>query len=146
MIRRTQRARRDQRRAHEEMSAGLDHQDRGQYRPPHRDDCSERSWFQSVDDADTIRIDHRLFRCNGKLVDFAIVVLAVDLDGRWVERARADCCHGHVHLHHTNGSVSSIAPLHRVEDVDRSFEQASDRVFEYAITIRDMKGRREHDA
>lgn len=146
VIRRTQRARREQRRRHDEDGSSLEDHERGSFRAPDRADCSERSWFQSVDDADTVRIDHRLFRQGGRLVDFAIVVLAIDLDGQWAERARADCCHGHVHLHHTNGSITSLAPLRAVEDVARHFDQASDRISQYAVTIRDMKGRADQDA
>jgi hypothetical protein len=112
-------------------------QERGSYQPPDRSECSQRAWYQSLDDADTIRVDHRLFRSGGRLVDFAILVLAVDIDGEWSERARADCCHGHVHLHHVNGEVTSIGPLHEDGDVARLFECASALVTDYAITIRD---------
>ncbi|GAA1494558.1 hypothetical protein [Curtobacterium herbarum] len=74
-------------------------------------------------------------------MDFAILVLSLDIDGTWIERARADCCHGHVHLHHVTGEVQSIGPLHNEDDVARLFDTASALVTKYAITLRDTKGK-----
>jgi hypothetical protein len=144
MARRTQQQRRDERRARAAAERVAADQTRGEYRPPDRSTCSERSWYQSVDDADTVRVDHRLFRSDGKLVDFAILVHTLDIDGEWVEAARVDCCHGHVHLHHTSGEVSGIGPVHGADDVAALFAVASDQAMRYAVTIRDMKGRDGH--
>ena len=75
-----------------------------------------------------------------RLVDFVVLVQTLQLDGTWTEAARADCCHGYVHLHHANGQVSAIGPLHDVGDVASLFDVASTQVLTYAVTIRDMKG------
>lgn len=115
-------------------------QERGRFRPPDRRDCVERSWYQSLDDTDTMRLDHRLYRADGRLVDFALIVIALQLDGAWREVARVDCCHGHVHLHHEDGTVSSIGPLHHVADVAEHLDAALVRLTAYAVTIRDMRG------
>jgi hypothetical protein len=145
MARSTQQQRRDERRARATAERVTADQTRGEYRPPDRSTCTERSWYQSVDDADTVRVDHRLFRSGGRLVDFAILVHTLDIDGEWIEAARVDCCHGYVHLHHTSGEVSSIGPVHRADDVAALFAVASDQAMRYAVTIRDMKGRDERD-
>lgn len=78
-------------------------------------------------------------------MDFVILVHTVDLDGAWAETARIDCCHGYVHLHHANGTVSAVGPVHEVGDIPGLFDVASDRAMRYAVTIRDMKGRDERD-
>ena len=140
MARRTQHSRREERRARAQAERLVAEQERGRYRAPDRRDCAERAWYQSVDDADTVRISHRIFRSGGRLVDFVVLVQTLQLDGTWAEAARADCCHGYVHLHHANGQVSAIGPLHDVGDVASLFDVASTQVLTYAVTIRDMKG------
>ncbi|RPE77864.1 MULTISPECIES: hypothetical protein [unclassified Frondihabitans] len=73
------------------------------------------------------------------MVDFAVIVKTQQLDGEWEEVARIDCCHGHAHLHHLNGTVTSLAPLHSWEDVNANVALALTAAQNYATTIRDVK-------
>lgn len=139
MMRRNQQDGREERRARRAAEQALDDQDHGEYVPPARSECSPKDWYESIDDADTLRIEYRLWRKDGRLVDFAIILLGVDMDGEWVEVARMDCCHGYAHLHHVEGKTSAVKPLHTADDVPEAFEIASIRIVHYAATIRDVR-------
>jgi hypothetical protein len=140
VVRRNQQQRRDERRDAAAAFDSVADQTRGSYRPPDRASCREKSWVQSIDDADTIRVHTSIWRRDGRIVDFALVVLVAGIDWSWTETARIDCCHGHVHQHHEDPAHrTSLKPLHVVDDVESGYEIASIRIVRYAITIRDRR-------
>lgn len=139
MTRRSQQPRREQQKAERETQSVLTDQTRGVYVPPPRNECEEKSWEQSADAADTIRVSVHIWRQGAKIVDFALILQVPNLAGIWAEIGRMDCCHGHAHLHHKSGFISTSTPLHSVDDVRNAFDVANTRIMDYATTIRDMR-------
>lgn len=92
MVRRAQQGKRALQRARDETERQLG-SDKGSYRPPPREVCDPKSWYQTFDDASTVRVSIMLWRQNGRLVDFVILV-ELSAWNAWTEVSRIDCCHG----------------------------------------------------
>ena len=133
MIRRTQQKRSDEKRAQQSLLDGIAEQARGDYRAPDRSECSVKSWYSSLDDADTLRVDYRIWRLSGRLVDF-VILLQVAVWDDWENVARVDCCHGHCHLHPPDderiggGESRSICRLDAVDDAAGAFDAAVEEI------------------
>jgi hypothetical protein len=144
MVRRDQQARAEEKRVQAEIERALSGEVGG-YLPPPRGECREKSWYQAVDDADTIRIRFRSWRKGAVLADFAISVDILDIDA-WVTVARVDCTGGTCHLHPPDDLDSHVVlvSLNDAGDLRSAFEVASGRLHEIAIMMRD-KGRNDDD-
>ena len=55
------------------------------------------------------------------MVKFVVSFLALGPTGP-TEVEYIDSCHGHVHLHHMNGTTPPLAKLDSTEDVQRAFD------------------------
>ena len=67
------------------------------YSPPGFEDLDERL-ILPIYEAGGHMLTHRLDICGGKIVDFAIMH-QFKTDGRVLDVARIDCCHGIIHRH-----------------------------------------------
>jgi hypothetical protein len=116
--------------------------ERGQYVPPPRAECHEKTFFVSLDDQYTVRIDHRLWRHHGRTVDFVLLLQVPDWADQWQTIARIDCCHGHCHMHppDSDAAARSIHRLESVADVEAAYPVATAQFEEYGRRIRDMRG------
>lgn len=131
MPRRGQQKRNQARRARVEAIRQLE-SEHGRFVPPDRGDCEERDWYY-FDETWTIRIEYRLWRYNGRIADFSVVLKALSADAM-EEVERIDCCHGHCHIHQRNEVVATLGRIDIIEDVDRAF-YVIDRVVEDRIRI-----------
>jgi len=86
--------------------------------------CEEARLVVDLEDPD-FRLDQRLVTCDGKLVEFA-VVLSRDQGGEWVEVYSVDTKHGllHEHLsgHRRPNDRRDIKPLLTQVDVQESLD------------------------
>lgn len=109
---------------------------RGQYLPPKRTECHERSWQTPGDDLCTLRLDNHTWMQGGVLVDFVINLQVLSTDG-WVTVEYIDCCHGHCHHHSQNGTdPATILCLDTVDDVRAAFRAAQLVIYERLASIR----------
>ncbi|MCS5732393.1 DUF7718 family protein [Herbiconiux daphne] len=143
MVRREQQRKRAESRAQKSVDRTVAEQHHGSYRPPPRGDCVEKEFVQPLDDAYTLRIDTRLWRREGRLVDFVLLLQAPDWEG-WTTLSRVDCCWGFCHLHPPGddnaGRHEPIMRLDTVDDVESAHEIAYDRLSRLGYTIRDRRG------
>ncbi|MBF6242730.1 hypothetical protein IU471_03925 [Nocardia elegans] len=137
MVRRGQQTKRALRR---ESKLALEQLDspHGRYTPPNRDDCFYKQWEISIDDLRTIQLQFNIWRFDGQLVDFAVLVQRLGPTG-WVSVERFDCCHGHCHHHADNEEANprSILTLNELADVEQAFLKVEEMADERARIIRD---------
>lgn len=110
----------------------------GSYIPPDRSKCRHYQWEIAVDDLSTIKLQFRIWRLDGNLVDFVVIVERLTSSG-WTPVERFDCCHGHCHLHVDNDEDGprSIHRLDNVEDVEAAFIKVEKAADERARIMRD---------
>ncbi|MDX2377887.1 hypothetical protein M4I32_13880, partial [Microbacterium sp. LRZ72] len=120
----------------------------GEYRPPQRDECIERSYYMPLDDEDVVRADVRVWSNGKQMVDFHLVAEGLTLNGsawEYKQLARVDICHGHAHAHALIGDKMDDAPTHigridTVADVQTMFRLACAQIIDFARTLRDERG------
>ncbi|MFT4135345.1 hypothetical protein [Microbacterium sp.] len=136
MVRRDQQPRRDEKRAQREVERAL--LTHGSYQPPPRGECRAKTWFQSIDDADTIRIYFRTWRKGSVLADFALSVEIADVN-RWTIVARVDCTGGTCHLHPPEDldRHEVLMLLNDAGDMRTAFTVAYERLAQISRMIRD---------
>ena len=137
MVRRAQQGKRALQRARDETERQLG-SDKGSYRPPPREVCDPKSWYQTFDDASTVRVSIMLWRQNGRLVDFVILVESSAWNA-WTEVSRIDCCHGFCHVHRPGREAEqeSLMRLDTIDDVEPAQRLASQTAEQIARTLRD---------
>ncbi|MCS5497648.1 hypothetical protein NY547_10405 [Cnuibacter physcomitrellae] len=140
MVRREQQRRRNERRAAKDSLLRLTDQTRGTYLPPDRQECFAKGYYETLDDSNTLRIETRIWRSEKRLVDFVLILRALDWD-EWTTIARVDCCWGFCHLHppEDESRHEPIARLDSVDDVERAFRLAHQRLTEVGYRIRDRR-------
>ena len=79
----------------------------GSYQPD-RSRCVERAWSYYADEECTVEVQTHIWHENGRLVDFAIVFLALSPTGP-TELERIDCRHGSTHLIYWVGTENGRA-------------------------------------
>ena len=105
----------------------------GSYQPD-RSRCVERAWSYYADEECTVEVQTHIWHENGRLVDFAIVFLALSPTGP-TELERIDCRHGSTHLHLGNGETVLLAKLDSIDDVQPAFDAVEPVAQERAVIL-----------
>lgn len=138
MGRHEQQKQRELRRAERDVARQLDCAKEGSYRPPDRDECREKRWETSYDDANSIRLQFITWRKGGRLTEFVVNVEVLTSEG-WEIIEYFDCCHGSYHHHPKSGEPRDpIVRLDGVDDVQRAFAQVEQEAHERARIIRNQ--------
>lgn len=132
---------RDQRRedAAREKQLG---REQGDYRPPAREKCDgpyERYLY--VEDSATLRISVRIWRLDGRMTEFVLLLETGDWGEPedWAKLARIDCAGGSCHEHPIGKPAEhqTLLRLDELADVQRAYPIATARMHEIAHTIRE---------
>lgn len=117
--------------------------EKGDYVPPDRTECVEKEWHQSLDDSGDIRVEIRVWRHEGRMVDFVLLVQIGDWsqDGSWEQVARVDCAGGRCHIHppESPDEHQLIHRLDTVDDVEIAYRAANSIAMTVAAMIRDRR-------
>lgn len=123
--------RRDTKHAHAQQHKQL-------WTPPPAEHCDPEETVKiPIDDCESLLVT-RIRRCNGRIVDFAIMQIVGD-DENAIEICRVDCCHGLLHRHGPPHALNDERQFHIIhelftqEDVEDSFDEAYDYVFDHMI-------------
>lgn len=133
-MRRGQQAKKAERRARRNAEAELTSQ-QGEYRADRAACRVGQPWHQTGDSANTVRLEHHIWRLGGKLADFVINAQVLTADG-WVTVEYVDCCHGYCHHHAQNGSERAIKRLDTIDDVAAAFSEAQTVIYDRLRIIR----------
>lgn len=128
--------------AQRQVEAELSRQ-QGDYIPPDRAECVEKEWHQAVDDSATLRISIRLWRHEGRLVDFVFLIETGDwgAPNDWEQLARIDCKGGNCHIHPPDDPEQHqlIHRLDSLDDVEVAYHRANGIATTIATMIRDRR-------
>lgn len=117
--------------------------ERGDYTPPDRSECTEKEWQQSVDDSGDVRVETRIWRHEGRLVDFVLLVQVGNWgdESEWEQVARVDCTGGRCHIHPPEDLEDHqfIHRLDTIDDVEIAYRHANSIVMTVATMIRDRR-------
>jgi hypothetical protein len=99
---------------------------------PPPDECEEDEFYV---DFDRHRVHQRLRTWRGQLVEFSVVLQVHTPGGGWVTVARADTCHGEVHIHRYSRAgrerrKSVIRSVIALDDVAAGYDDACDMLIE----------------
>ncbi|GAA2225905.1 hypothetical protein N1031_04220 [Herbiconiux moechotypicola] len=140
MVRRTQQQRRAEVRARAAAVEALEREN-GSYNRPPRSDTRAKSWDTPVDDFNTIRIVTTIWRHDGALVDFVLILQTAGWGGSWRNVALVDCCDGHCHLHPDDSRHRELRQhlmrLDTVDDVSAAYRLATVTMSDSARRLRD---------
>lgn len=95
-----------------------------------------------VNDIGSARIDVRMWRKNGPLVDFHLILEVESwMEWTWEKVLRVDICHGHAHAHRiVDGQDSEEEPVHvcridTVDEVQAAYTSATNYCIEQASIL-----------
>lgn len=130
MVRRHQQAKRQERRAERDRQHP-DSMARGEYEPPDRAICVEKTVHLPWGDGFEFRIELRFWRHEHETTEFVYLIQRRVWDD-WTNVARIDCSHGSCHVHDPDDGppTEELVRLDTTDDVRASMALAQDKARE----------------